>query len=262
MLSSNPRPPPPSPLCLALQPHHHREAAGEIRLGFQQAATSSLAAMLEHNIVTHWLVKVFSGTANSAWHGTVLVTFIFALSGSNAAAGVAEAAQNTAALAASLPLGTLADRWSAARTVCGGGAFVLVATATTSLAAVGGAAAVSESGRGRAYALLVVAMALWGVVNATIDGPAQALYASSMRRADRTRLMTRAFQLYTMAAVAGRGLSAAVFWAHGDAWSLPALRDAILVGVGCEVLAGGAQLPLPEACRMMLLAHRIRDCVM
>jgi len=143
-------------------------------------------------------------------------------------------------LAASLPLGTLADRWSAARTVCGGGAFVLVATATTSLAAVGDAAAVSESGRGRAYALLVVAMALWGVVNATIDGPAQALYASSMRRADRTRLMTRAFQLYTMAAVAGRGLSAAVFWAHGDAWSLPALRDAILVGVGCEVLAGGA----------------------
>mmetsp|Transcript_37849 Transcript_37849/g.125435 ORF Transcript_37849/g.125435 Transcript_37849/m.125435 type:complete len:248 (+) Transcript_37849:160-903(+) len=136
--------------------------------------------MLEHNIVTHWLVKVFSGTANSAWHGTVLVTFIFALSGSNAAAGVAEAAQNT----------VLADRWSAARTVCGGGAFVLVATATTSLAAVGGAAAVSESGRGRAYALLVVAMALWGVA-ASQPWPPSRRRAASCWSACTSRLTPR-----------------------------------------------------------------------
>ncbi|KAL1526767.1 hypothetical protein AB1Y20_015463 [Prymnesium parvum] len=197
-----------------------------------------------HNVVVHVLLRLTSGFANSVWHGTVFVTFVYGLTGSNAFAGSLDAVQNVSALLCSLPIGWLADRWSASGVIALCALLVPVAAALTALAAVCGESISSfEVCRGgKAEVFLLVAQACWGAIGAAVDGPAQAMYAGSMRRADRSHFYTIAFVAYTLAGAAGRLLTICMFLAHGNAWDLSTLRDAVLVGVAFELLAGGCML--------------------
>lgn len=80
------------------------------------------------------MLKLSSGFANSVWHGTVFVTLVYGLSGSNAVAGFLDAVQNVTTLLASIPIGWLADKWNCARVIALGGLLTPVAVALTALA--------------------------------------------------------------------------------------------------------------------------------
>lgn len=85
-------------------------------------------------VLVHFMLKLTSGFANSVWHGTVFITLVYGLSGSNAFAGYLDAVQNVTALMVSWPVGWLADHWSMPRVVAIGGLLTPMGILLTALA--------------------------------------------------------------------------------------------------------------------------------
>ena len=170
-----------------------------------------------------------SGVADSVWSAAVLSAYLFLLErGSNRAVGLAEALSGAATLLTALPVGFLADKYSRAGVIAGGGVVMLAAAGVTLYALL-------DVAGGRAYAAICGAMALWGVGGGIVTGPMQALFADSVPRGERSRAYTRLFSAWLVPSCVGPAISAAMFARIGDSWTLEQLRPIFLTGIALEV---------------------------
>lgn len=189
-----------------------------------------------YNVVLMVIMCVLYGLAESIWTGTVIVSFIYILSGdSNSMVGYIEAAQGMASLALALPVGYLADRYSRSAVISGGAAASMVAIGATVYATWKGA-----EGQGdwhHHYIILLVAMCFWGVVGGIANGPAQALYADSIPQGQRSQYYQYLFVAWGLSSVTGPIIAIAIFAVYGDHWDLRRLRTVILAGMACEFCA-------------------------
>merc|ERR1711927_68222 len=109
------------------------------------------------NVQLATALAALSGVADSVWSAAVLSAYLFLLEGgSNRAVGLAEALSGAATLFTALPVGYLADKYSRARVIAGGGVVMLLAAGATLYALL-------DVGGGRTYLAICGAMALWGV---------------------------------------------------------------------------------------------------
>ena len=174
-------------------------------------------------------LAALSGVADSVWSAAVLSAYLFLLEGgSNRAVGLAEALSGAATLFTALPVGYLADKYSRARVIAGGGVVMLLAAGATLYALL-------DVGGGRTYLAICGAMALWGVGGGIISGPTQALFADSVPRGERSRAYTVLFAAWLLPSCVGPAISAVMFARMGDHWTLEQLRPIFILGVALEV---------------------------
>jgi len=74
------------------------------------------------------------------------------------------------------------------------------------------------------------------VEQAITNGPAQALYADSIRTGERSHYYTILFALYLAASMLGPLISIVMFSIHGNEWDLPSLRNIFLAGLAVEAV--------------------------
>lgn len=190
-----------------------------------------------HNVVITWILCAVQSFADNIWSGTVLVAYIKKLTGgSNTYVGLVEAAQGMSTLIVALPVGYLADRFSKAKTVWIGGAFTPVAVGATAFAVIYGTEHAEHSTL--CVYILMGAMCIWGFIAAVSNGPAQALYADSIAEGSRSEYYNTLFVVYLLSSVFGPILSIVLFAVYGNTWSLPDLRDILLVGLALEIPVG------------------------
>ena len=181
------------------------------------------------NVGLAMALAALSGVADSVWSAAVLSAYLFLLErGSNRAVGLAEALSGAATLLTALPVGFLADKYSRARVIAGGGVIMLLAAGVTLYALL-------DVGGGRAYVAICGAMALWGVGGGVVTGPVQALFADSVPRGERSRAYTRLFAAWLVPSCVGPAISAVMFARMGDSWTLEQLRPIFLTGIFLEV---------------------------
>ena len=174
-------------------------------------------------------LAALSGVADSVWSAAVLSAYLFLLErGSNRAVGLAEALSGAATLLTALPVGFLADKYSRARVIAGGGVIMLLAAGVTLYA-------LFDVGGGRAYVAICGAMALWGVGGGVVTGPVQALFADSVPRGERSQAYTRLFTAWLVPSCVGPAISAVMFARMGDSWTLEQLRPIFVTGIFLEV---------------------------
>ena len=190
-----------------------------------------------HNVVITWILCAVQSFADNIWSGTVLVAYIKKLTGgSNTYVGLVEAAQGMSTLIVALPVGYLADRFSKAKTVWIGGAFTPVAVGATAFAVIYGTDHAEHSTL--CVYILMGAMCVWGFIAAVSNGPAQALFADSIAEGSRSEYYNTLFVVYLLSSVFGPILSIVLFAVYGNTWSLPDLRDILLVGLALEIPVG------------------------
>ena len=190
-----------------------------------------------HNVVITWILCAVQSFADNIWSGTVLVAYIKKLTGgSNTYVGLVEAAQGMSTLIVALPVGYLADRFSKAKTVWIGGAFTPVAVGATAFAVIYGTDHAEHSTL--CVYILMGAMCVWGFIAAVSNGPAQALFADSIAEGSRSEYYNTLVVVYLLSSVFGPILSIVLFAVYGNTWSLPDLRDILLVGLALEIPVG------------------------
>ena len=168
------------------------------------------------------------GLADSIWTGTLIVAWIFLLSGgSNSAVGYIEAASGLAGLVTALPIGFLADKVGRSPVIKIRGIILIVATFTTGYA-------VYYKPEGDYY-WLGASQCLWGIGGGILNGPAQALFADSLEQGERSLWYSRLFSAYIVPSVLGPIIAIVLFKVYGDHWTFEELRPIIIIGLALEI---------------------------
>ena len=196
-----------------------------------------------HNVVVTWLQVVVQGSADSIWSNTVLAAYVYELmsktSTPNSFAGYVEAAQGLTNLVIALPVGVAADKGSKSRIVALGGLLVPFAVGLTSYAVIRGvddAESEDDADRLTCFGIFVAGLCLWGAIGAIASGPAQALYADSVRQGERSNYYTILFGLYLLSSTLGPIVTILIFhFQRSTTWSLNELRDVFLSGLALEL---------------------------
>eukprot|EP00611_Tribonema_gayanum_P010496 TRINITY_DN2052_c2_g1_i2.p1 TRINITY_DN2052_c2_g1~~TRINITY_DN2052_c2_g1_i2.p1 ORF type:complete len:558 (+),score=249.24 TRINITY_DN2052_c2_g1_i2:100-1773(+) len=179
-----------------------------------------------------------AGMCRSLWSATVMSTYIYLLTGSEARVGYVTGIQGTAqALAA--PLGALiSDKRGRVHALRVGGAAGLLSVAATAAAVVyaesrdaGGRGDADSSSSGGPFAVLCCAMAAWGVTWAVADPGVEALFADSVPCGQRSGVYTAKYVLTLLSSAAGPLVSIILFVLLGDVWTTHDCAAVILVGV-------------------------------
>ena len=212
---------------------------------------------VNHNVVAGWLNATLIMCADSVWSGgSVLVAYIYELMGrNNTYVGYLTMAQGIAQLVFALPLGYVADKCSKARVMWAGGCIVPIAVAATSLAAIYGVDHASAPFAQRLVAFYVIlgAMMLWGIVQATYIGAGQAIYADSIATGERSRYYNILFVSGLIASSVGPLVSILIslfLHTEGNHWGLLPLRDVLLAGLGLELLGGATFFLFRDGCTL------------
>ncbi|KNC76877.1 hypothetical protein SARC_10646 [Sphaeroforma arctica JP610] len=189
---------------------------------------------LNHNVGLTLLMTTIYSVADSVWNGTVLVTYLYDVSGnSNAAVGYVEALSGMAMLFSAFPVGYFADKVSRSLAISFGGVVNAVAMALTAIS-VTDALHVDERTN---FYILALGMIVYGIGGGVIQGPVQALYADSIATGERTRWYTILFVCMTLSSVLGPLVSIAAFLVYGNTWKTSQLVYVILVGLAMEIPA-------------------------
>ncbi len=206
------------------------------------AAAPPPAAAQQHGKVSKnvWLLLLCCagyGFADSVFTGTVIVAWVQLLAGgadapdSNKEVGYVEATQGMAMLLTALPVGYIADKVSRQSVIRVGAVGFLVAVALTSYAVLDP----EHYGHKVQYWLLLGSMALWGTGQGIFNGPAQALFADSVPKGERSKWYTRLMLCYMLPSLAGPLAAIVLLTVYGDHWTLDELRPVFLFGVFAEV---------------------------
>mmetsp|Transcript_16098 Transcript_16098/g.30934 ORF Transcript_16098/g.30934 Transcript_16098/m.30934 type:complete len:493 (-) Transcript_16098:272-1750(-) len=189
---------------------------------------------LNHNVKMTYLVCLVYGVSSSVWNGTVLVSFLYTISGgSNAMVGYTEAAQGLSRLVTALPVGYFADKFSRSGVISVGGvlSFATVALMIFTVVSAG------ETAVNTSLYSMTAALCVWGLVDGVVWGPMQALFADSTPTGSRTTYYTIMFSCFLVASAVGPGMCVVLFIFLGDVWSLSQLKVVMLVGLGLKVPA-------------------------
>jgi MFS family permease len=186
------------------------------------------------------------GLADNIWTGTVLVAYLYDISGSNTKVGLITALQGASQLLTALPAGWAADVYSRSGIVALGGFVQLIAIAVL-VFSVFYAKHLSRNDTGdtdgshltndTTLYMSAVGLALYGFSGGVISGPAQALLADSLPTGHREKYYNYVFMLYILAGVGGPALCIILFKIWGDDWTLPELRTILLIGILMELPA-------------------------
>ena len=204
-----------------------------------------------HNVLLSLVFCVVAGTADSIWSSVVLSGFLLALAQAmgqtkegNTLVGAAEGVWGLAQLLTALPVGYLADKhWGKAKTVRIGGALMLVTVAIHlwTLLNIERSAENSAVSASRWYFVLLVALALWGLVDGIAYGPSQALFADSIPTGRRSEMLTWLYTCYLLSSAIGPLVSIVLFTttrgSGAEDWSLSELFPVFFVGVLLEIPA-------------------------
>ena len=164
----------------------------------------------------------------------------------NSWVGNVEAASGMASLLSALPVGYLAD--TVGRSVVlkwGGGLLLVTAILHAALMEWIGTDIDDHDEQNKkphVELYLGLIMALWGVGGGIVSGPAQALYADSTPKGNRSLYYVYLYNCYNVASCLGPLVSIALFQTLGDDWDLYDLRIVIYVGLGLEVVNGALMM--------------------
>lgn len=225
------------------------------------ATTTTTNPWKNRNVILTLLWCVTAGVADSIWGNTILSAFLLALAQAmhgnnndknhdddNTLVGTAEAIQGIAMLISALPVGLIADWYGKSRMVAYGGVLFAVTIIINLVALVKAKRAVvvtddedDESPNAllakHAYKWMLVALALWGIGQGIIAGPAQALFADSIPKGQRSALMTWQYTIYLLSSMTGPiiGLCMLANRPTEDSWSLTEIYPVFVVGVLLEI---------------------------
>lgn len=202
------------------------------------------------NVLLSFLLCIVGGVADSIWGSVILSAFLLALaklmghqSKANTLVGSAEAIQGMTELVSALPIGYVADHvWGKAKVVRLGGVLMIVTIGIT-LAALWDVqlyAENSQSAAKRSYAMLVVALGMWGIVNGISFGPSQALFSDSIARGRRSELLTWLYACYLLSSAVGPIVSIALTLtvsSEAEDWSIDEIFPVFFIGVCLEMPA-------------------------
>ena len=184
------------------------------------------------NVIAVLMLVGHTGLADSVWGGTVLVAYVYALTGqSNTMAGVLEAMSGVVQLITALPVGYLADRWGRGP-VCKVGAITLLVACACTAVAVENPMGWSNTA---VYWTLCFAMCVWGICEGVVWGPAQALFADSVVEGERSAAYTFLMLAYMLPNALGPAVCVGLFAVWGDSWSLSEIRLPFIVGICLEI---------------------------
>lgn len=192
------------------------------------------------NVRLALLFTFTAGTARGVWSYTVLSGYLYALSETNSAVGVAEGAQGLAQLAMALVAGAilLAEDQRRDRVLKTASVLGLIAAAGLLLALSMGVntwrlgAEWALGDMSSALQLMTVALALFGSYQGFWSTALETIYADSVPTGRRASLNTKKFVLTLLASCSGPLIGNIYFYTVGqDQWSTGALREIFFVGV-------------------------------
>jgi MFS family permease len=194
---------------------------------------------VNHNVLLNLVLALSYGISNSLWNGTAYAAYLKQLgNGRNGPVGDIEAVNGLASLVTALPVGYLADKIGRSKVIAAGGILLFV----TAILQIGVLEWVGTSNDGHendhettALLIMGVIMALWGVGDGIVNGPASALYADSTPEGKRSVYYNYLFVAYISASAVGPLVSIVLFQTLGDVWDLYHLRIIIYVGLGMEI---------------------------
>lgn len=193
---------------------------------------------VNHNVLLNLVLSLTYGISNSLWNGTAFAAYLKQLGHNrNGPLGDIEAVNGLASLVTALPVGYLADKIGRSKVIKAGGILLFI----TAILQIGVLDWVGTSndfdGDHETTTLIVmgVIMALWGVGDGIVNGPASALYADSTPEGKRSVYYNYLFAAYILASAVGPLVSIVLFQTLGDVWDLYHLRIVIYVGLGMEV---------------------------
>lgn len=225
------------------------------------------------NVILALLWGVTAGVADSIWANTILSGFLLALAqamhhhhhnsddnseqqhddnddnDNNTLVGTAEAIQGIAMLLSALPVGLIADWFGKARVVAYGGVLFAITIGIHLIALVKAKRAVdcyddddddsttTTDQAKHAYQWMLVALALWGIGQGIVEGPAQALFADSIPQGQRSALMTWQYTSYLLSSMVGPIVGVVMLARRGteESWSLAEIYPVFCVGVLLEI---------------------------
>lgn len=205
---------------------------------------NSNAVRVNHNVFLNLVLAVLYGISGSLWNGTAYAAYLKRLGGDrNGPLGDIEAVSGLASLLTALPVGYLADKVGRSRVIRAGGVLLLVTTVLqigvlewVGTDDGGNVGDVRRDGHTAAALWMCgVIMALWGVGDGVVNGPAMALFADSTPEGQRSKYFTYMFVAYTAASACGPLVSILLFQTLGDDWDLYHLRIVIYVGLVVEM---------------------------
>lgn len=205
-----------------------------------------------HNVRVALIASTSIGVADSIWNGTVLASYCYDLgNGSNTFVGLVEAANGLVQLLVAVPVGTYADGvdekgmtrkvW-VTRLAC---PMTFFAAACTS--AITWTITFWMGGRDTElkWALILVMM-MWGLTEAVVMGPFQAMFADSIPTGERSKYYSLLYATYIGASAAGPLVSISLFCVWGNTWSPRQLAKVLLSGMALEVLTSPLFLAFSE----------------
>jgi MFS family permease len=220
----------------------------------EEGANGNVPPMLinpwkNHNVILSLILCIVSGTADSIWCSVVLSGFLLALakamgrsSEGNTLVGTAEAAEGLTQLLTALPVGFLADTWGKSKVVRLGGVLMFGTIGITlwALLDIQRLAEESKSAANRSYIILVVALAMWGVINGISNGPSQALFSDSIPRGKRSEMLTWLYSCYLLSSAVGPIVSIVLILtvsANAEDWSIQEIFPVFFLGICLEIPA-------------------------
>lgn len=194
---------------------------------------------VNHNVFLNLVLSLTYGVSGSLWNGTAFAAYLKLLGhDKNAPLGDIEAVNGLASLITALPIGYMADKVGRSKIIAAGGLLLLI----TSVLQIGALEWVgtsvdfaTEKQQLTAVIAMGVIMALWGVGDGIVNGPASALYADSIPEGKRSLYYNYRFVFYMVASAVGPLVSIVLFQTLGDVWDLYHLRMVIYVGMGIEI---------------------------
>jgi MFS family permease len=195
---------------------------------------------VNHNVFLNLVLCLIYGISESLWNGTASSAYLLKIGNNkNAPLGNIEAVNGLASLLVALPVGYAADVYGRSKVIRAGGLLLFLASISQlSLLAWIGTDEQSDRLQSSNTALWIfgVIMALWGVTDSVVNGPAAALYADSTPQGQRSAYYTYLFAIYTGACSVGPIVSIILFQTLGDVWDLSHLRLVMYVGLGIGLI--------------------------
>lgn len=192
---------------------------------------------MNRNVALNLVLAVTSGLADNMWGGTVLVAYLYQISGgSNTRVGLTTAVQGLTSMATALPAGYFADKYSRAAVIRVGAVVQLLFMAGMFVAVFygGGGGRLSLDAQ---FYVICASLGMSGFAGGIISGPAQALLADSLETGFREKYYNYLFVLYLFSSCVGPLVCIALFQTEGDDWSLSELRTLLAAGVSLELLS-------------------------
>lgn len=194
---------------------------------------------VNHNVFLNLVLALTYGVSGSLWNGTAFAAYLKLLGhDKNGPLGDIEAVNGLASLITALPIGYMADKIGRSKIIAAGGILLLI----TSVLQIGVCQWVgtsidsfTEEKQLTAMIAMGVIMALWGVGDGIVNGPASALYADSIPEGKRSLYYNYLFVFYMVASAVGPLVSIMLFQTLGDVWDLYHLRLIIYVGMSIEI---------------------------